>query len=59
MRTKQPVQISLPTLEIGGAVKHLMGIANPFRADTAHSVDPTIQLTIFHFKQATGPVNSD
>ena len=31
---KQPDQISLPTTEIVEAVKHLMGIMNPLRADT-------------------------
>ena len=56
---KQPSQISFPTTEIGGAVKHSMGIANPFRDNTVNQTDPNIQPTIVYFKQATVPVHSD
>ena len=53
--TKQLIQILLPTREIGGTVKNLMGIVNPFLADTENCTDPTIKPTIDHFKQVTIP----
>ena len=59
MGTKQPVNISMTITEIGGAVKHSMGIVNPFRADKENWTDPNIQPTIAHFKQETVPGHSD
>ena len=51
MVTEQLAQILLPTNEIGG----YLSIKNTLRDDTANWMDPTIQKTIIHFKQATGP----
>ena len=45
----------LPTTEIGGSVS----ITNTLRAYTENWTDPTIQPTIIHFKQVTGPGHSD
>ena len=56
---EQPAQMPLPTNEIGGSIKYSIGIANPFRTETENWTDPTIQPTIFHFNQVTGPVYSD
>ena len=50
---EKQVQISLLSTEMGGAVKHLMRIPNPFRSDAAKQLAPTIQLTIFNFKKVT------
>ena len=55
MGTEQPAQVLLLTTEIGGAIS----ITNKIRTDTANRMDPTIQTTIFHFNQATGPGHSD
>ena len=43
------------TTELGGSVS----ITNTLRADTVNWVDPTIQPTIIHSKQATGLGKSD
>ena len=48
--TKQPAQGLLPT-EIGGSVKFLVGIVNPFRTHTVNRTKPTIQPTIFPSNQ--------
>ena len=55
MGTEQPAKFFLPTTEIWGSIS----IANTLRIDTAHWTDPTIQPTIVHLKQATGPQHSD
>ena len=49
----------MPITEIGGAVKHSMGIAHLFKADTSNKRDPTIKPTILHFSQDTGPGHID
>ena len=59
MGTKHQDQILLPNTEIVGAVKYLMGIANPFRTDTVNRTDPTIQPTIIQFYQSTVLGHSD
>ena len=43
-------QVSLPN-EIGGSVKFLVFISNPFRNQTANFTDPTIQPSIFTTKK--------
>ena len=53
--TEQLSQILLPTTETWGSVR----ITKTLRADTANCMDPTIQPTIIHFKQETGPGHSD
>ena len=53
--TEQLAHILLLTTEIGGSV----GMANILRTDTENRTDPTIQPTIFHLKQETGPGHSD
>ena len=53
--TEQPAQILFLANEIGGYVS----IASTLRADTVNQTDLTIQPTIIHFKQATGPGHSD
>ena len=52
--TKELVQISLMTAEIRRANKHLVGIANSFKADTENRMEPTIQPTTVDFKQVIG-----
>ena len=42
--TAQPDQISLPT-EIGGFIKFMVGIADPFRTHTENWTGPTIKPT--------------
>ena len=39
--SKQPVQISLPTTKIVGAVKHSIGIVNPFLTALFNQPSPT------------------
>ena len=56
--TEKPAKILLPTTEIGGSVKYLMGIANPFRTEIANQTDPTIQPTVTHFNQLIGMLHS-
>ena len=53
--TEQPAQIVFPTTEIGGSVI----IANTLRTDTENWMDLTIQPTIFHLNQATGPGHNE
>ena len=55
---EQPSQVYLLT-EIGGSVKLLVDIANPFRTHKANRKYPNIQPTIVHSNQATGPGHSD
>ena len=55
MGTEQPAQIFLTTTEIGGYVS----IANTLKYGTKNRTNPTIQPTIFHFKQSTKQGNSD
>ena len=43
-----------PATEIGESVS----IAKPLKTDTENRTDPTIQLTVFQFKQVTRPGNS-
>ena len=50
--SEQPAQISLLT-EIGGSVKFLVCIANPFRTNTDNWMEPLIQPTIFHSNEET------
>ena len=57
--TEKPDQISLTTTEIGGSVKYLMGVSNPFRTDKENLTDPTIEPSIIHFKKVTVPGHSD
>ena len=45
--TEQPDQVSFTT-EIGGSVKFLVDITNPFRTHSENRTDPTIQPTIVH-----------
>ena len=47
---EQQAQILFPTTEIGGSIN----IAIKLRADTANNMEPTIQPTIIHLKQANG-----
>ena len=54
----QPDQFLLQT-EIGGSIKFLVGITNPLMTHTENQTDPTIQPTIVHPNQTTGPVQSD
>ena len=58
MGMEEPSQISFLT-EIGGSVKLLIGIANPFKTHTENRKDPTIQQTIFHSNQAIRLGHSD
>ena len=53
--TEQPVQILLPTTEIGGYVS----ITNTLRTGTAIHTHPNIQPTIFHTKKMTRTGKSD
>ena len=53
--TEQPDQIFLRTTEIGGSIS----IVKTLKADTENWKDTTIQQTIFQFKQANVPGNSD
>ena len=46
---------NLPIPKIGGYVS----ITNTLRTDKVNQKEPTIQPTIFHLKQATGPGHSD
>ena len=55
---EQPAQVLFMT-EIGGSVKHLIGVVNPFRTDTANWTDTNIQPTVVNFNQATGLGNGD
>ena len=56
---KQLVKISFPNTEIGGPVKHSIGITNPFRDGIENHTYPTIQPTNIHFNQKTRQGNSD
>ena len=55
--TEKPAHLSLLN-KIGGSVKLLVGIVNPFRTRIAIQTDPTIQPTIVHSKKATIPGHS-
>ena len=55
---EQPAQVLLPT-EIGESVKLSVGIGNQFRNHTANRTYPTIQPTITHSDQPTGPGHND
>ena len=57
--TEKPAHILFQTTEIGGSVKHSMGISNPFRNDTVNETYRTIWPTIFHLKKKTRPKHSD
>ena len=55
---EQPDQVSFTT-EIGGSVKFLVGIANPFRTNTVNQKDPTIHPTTVQSNHTNGQWHSD
>ena len=56
---EKPDQVSLKTNEIGGSIKFLVRIANPFSTPTENWTGTNIQTTIIHSKQATSLVHID
>ena len=52
---EQPAQILLPNTEI----RVFVSIVDTLRTDTANQTDLTIQPTIFHLNQATGPGHNE
>ena len=55
MGTEQLTQMLLPDTETRGSIS----IANALKSDTENQTDLTIQPTVIHIKQVTGPGQSD